>query len=143
VTLSSPESNPPLGSLTRVIACVISNADGDLLICQRPPQKRHGGLWEFPGGKIEADETPFVAARRELEEELGVSVTAVGDLRFSIHDPGSLFVIEFYTVMIDGNPHCLEHTALEWVRPNDLLTRRLAPSDRRFAESFLSAPPVR
>ena len=63
--------------LVRVIAAVVWRGDR-LLVCQRPAHKRHGGLWEFPGGKVEAGESDAAAARRELREELGVEVTAVG-----------------------------------------------------------------
>ena len=57
----------------RVIAAVIARGDR-LLVCQRPPHKRHGGLWEFPGGKCEPGESDLEAARRELHEELGVEL---------------------------------------------------------------------
>jgi mutator protein MutT len=62
----------------RVIAAVLARGE-KLLVCQRPPHKRHGGLWEFPGGKVEAGEDDETAARRELAEELGIEVESVGD----------------------------------------------------------------
>jgi 8-oxo-dGTP pyrophosphatase MutT (NUDIX family) len=68
-----PASEEPV----RVIAAVIARG-GELLVCQRPPHKRHGGLWEFPGGKTKPDESDESAARRELREELGVSVMSAG-----------------------------------------------------------------
>ena len=71
------------------MAAVISRG-GELLVCQRPPHKRHGGLWEFPGGKTEPDESDESAARRELREELGVSVVSAEVAEFEAHDPGSL-----------------------------------------------------
>ena len=61
----------------RVVAAVIRRGD-TLLVGRRPEAKRHGGMWEFPGGKIDPGETPEDAARRELAEELALSVTAVG-----------------------------------------------------------------
>jgi len=117
----------------RVLAAVIQKNDC-LLVCQRPFQKRHGGLWEFPGGKVEDGETDLEAARRELQEELGVHVTEVGPVERSVKDPGSEFVIEFLPVAIQGDPKCLEHEALVWMRAEDLLDLDLAPSDRRYAE---------
>jgi len=116
----------------RVVAAVVRRY-GRLLICQRPPHKRHGGLWEFPGGKLEAGESALEGARRELAEELDVVVRSVDEMEFSIHDPGSVFVIEFHPVEIDGEPRCLEHSALAWATPEELLTLPLAPSDRGFA----------
>lgn len=123
----------------RVVAAVISR-DGRLLICERPSHKRHGGLWEFPGGKVEPDETDFAAVQRELCEELGVEVTTVGIVEYSIADPGSHFVIEFVPVEIAGEPVCHEHTALAWVAPSNLLSYALAPSDHQFALFLKSRP---
>ena len=115
----------------RVVAAVIRRGDR-MLVCQRPAHKRHGGLWEFPGGKLEAGETILDAARRELAEELDVRVTSVGEVEFAIADPGSEFVIEFHAVTIEGEPQCLEHAALAWVEVKQLLELPLAPSDRQY-----------
>jgi 8-oxo-dGTP diphosphatase len=119
-----------------VMAAVITRADR-FLLCERPVHKRHGGLWEFPGGKIEPGENRFDAVKRELLEELAVEVTAVGEVEFSIADPGSEFVIEFLRVSITGEPRCLEHVSLAWVPPTELLDLALAPSDRAFALALL------
>jgi 8-oxo-dGTP diphosphatase len=115
----------------RVVASLIER-EGKLLVCERPAHKRHGGLWEFPGGKVEDGENDFEAVRRELEEELGVDVIEVGAVEFSVSDPGSPFVIEFLSVTIAGSPQCLEHAALAWVHESELLELPLAPSDRRY-----------
>lgn len=115
----------------RVVASVIEH-DGEFLVCKRPAHKRHGGLWEFPGGKVENGESDFEAVKRELSEELGVNVIAVGAVQFSIADPGSEFMIEFLSVRIVGKPQCLEHASLAWVREHELLQLPLAPSDRRY-----------
>ncbi|MEZ4424986.1 MAG: NUDIX domain-containing protein [Gemmatimonadota bacterium] len=117
----------------RVLACVLRRGPA-LLICRRPDHKRHGGLWEFPGGKVEPGESDLDAARRELREELDLDVTAVGEVAFSVADPGSAFVIEFLEVEAGGEPECLEHSEVAWVEPEELLGYALAPSDRRFAE---------
>ena len=116
----------------RVVAAVIRRG-ADYLICQRPTHKRHGGLWEFPGGKLEIGETVLDAARRELGEELGVAVERVSEVEFSVNDPDSNFVIEFHPVDITGEPRCLEHEQLAWVPRNELLLHKLAPSDLLFA----------
>ena len=123
----------------RVVAAVI--ADGDrLLVCQRPPHKRHAGLWEFPGGKCEPGESDGAAAARELREELGVTATEVGAELFAARDPGSPFVIAFVPVRIAGEPACREHTALRWGTPPELAALPLAPSDQRFIERLLGGP---
>jgi 8-oxo-dGTP diphosphatase len=122
---------------TSVTAAVIIRADR-FLMCERPAHKRHGGLWEFPGGKVEPGETHFEAIQRELHEELGVEVTDVAEVEFSIADPGSEFVIEFLRVSIAGEPQCLEHASFAWVHPTELLGFPLAPSDRQFALHLLA-----
>ena len=121
----------------RVIAAVVARGDR-LLVCQRPPHKRHGGLWEFPGGKTEPGESDADAARRELHEELGVEVVEVADEELAIADPGSPFLIAFVPVAIRGEPTCHEHTALVWGTPTELATLPLAPSDRRYVEFRLA-----
>jgi 8-oxo-dGTP diphosphatase len=123
----------------QVMAAVITRGDR-FLLCERPAYKRHGGLWEFPGGKVEPGETPFSAVQRELQEELGVDVIAVGNVEFSIADSGSEFVIQFLRVTIAGEPQCLEHASLAWVSPAELLGLPLAPSDRHYARHLLDRP---
>jgi 8-oxo-dGTP diphosphatase len=128
-------SSPPI----RVVAAVVRRGER-VLVCLRPPHKRHGGLWEFPGGKIEPGESDLEAARRELGEELGVDVLSVGPAEFSMADPGSAFVIEFMPVEIAGEPLCLEHERLEWVLSSELDRLPLAPSDREYARRLARGP---
>jgi 8-oxo-dGTP diphosphatase len=123
--------------VTRVLAAVISRY-GRYLVGQRAAHKRHGGLWEFPGGKIEAGESDLDAARRELREELGVEVQSVLPAIFVSQDDNSEFVIEFVPTVIVGEPRPIEHSALAWATETELATMDLAPSDRRFVE-FLQA----
>lgn len=125
-------------ALTSVLAAVIER-DGNYLVCQRAEHKRHGKLWEFPGGKVESGETHLGAARRELAEELDVHVVSVGPALFSVNDPGSDFLIEFVPATIDGNPTCLEHMALRWLSLDELASLQLAPSDRRFVNFLRSS----
>jgi 8-oxo-dGTP diphosphatase len=122
----------------RVIACVIER-DGRLLVCQRPPGKRHGGLWEFPGGKLKAGETPLAGARRELEEELGLGVTGVGPAEFAAADPGSRYRIEFVAAEAEGEPRALEHPRIAWLGEAQLLELPLAPADAAYARQRVVA----
>jgi 8-oxo-dGTP diphosphatase len=115
----------------RVMAAVIRRGD-ELLVCQRPLHKRHGGLWEFPGGKCELGESDADALRREMREELGVEVIEVGDAQFESRDEGSPFMIVFVPVQVVGEPVCHEHTALRWGTADELAALPLAPSDQRF-----------
>lgn len=122
----------------RVVAAVIERGQ-QVLICRRPEAKQHGGLWEFPGGKIHTDEAVHDAVVRELGEELGVEATWVGELLFSTLDQRSGFEILFLQATITGEPIPIEHTALMWCERSDLLSYPLAPSDRAFATFLIGA----
>lgn len=116
----------------RVVAAVVED-DGRFLVCRRPAHKRHGGLWEFPGGKCEPGETDADAVRRELLEELGVTTEATGEPLATIADPGSPYAIAFVPArIVAGAPVCHEHDALHWGTLDELAAMPLAPSDARF-----------
>jgi 8-oxo-dGTP diphosphatase len=117
--------------LTRVIAAVIERGDC-VLVAQRPSAKRHGGMWEFPGGKVEGSESDLDAIRRELAEELGVRVVSISTPIAAIQDPGSDHVIVFVPTLVHGEPECWEHAAIRWASWSDLDALPLAPTDRRF-----------
>jgi 8-oxo-dGTP diphosphatase len=119
------------GEMTRVVAAVIRRGE-DLLVCQRPLHKRHGGMWEFPGGKCEPGESDADALRRELREELGVDVVQIGAPEFERHDAGSPFVIVFTPVFVVGEPVALEHIGIRWSNVEQISGLPLAPSDRCF-----------
>lgn len=124
-------SDPPSPIPVYVVAAVIRRGER-FLVGLRPTHKRHGGLWEFPGGKLDDGETPREGATRELAEELGVGVSRVGDAVATFQDPGSHFVIAFHEVEILGDPQALEHEELRWCRLDELTALPLAPSDARF-----------
>ena len=124
----------------RVVAAVIRRGD-TLLVCQRPAHKRHGGLWEFPGGKCEDGESDAAAIRRELREELDVEAVSVDGADFEVADAGSPYLIAFIPVTIEAEPRALEHDALAWASIRELLEIPLAPSDRRYAQWIRSCGP--
>jgi 8-oxo-dGTP diphosphatase len=128
----SQETGAQDGDLVRVLAAVIREGDR-YLVCRRPSHKRHGGYWEFPGGKMEAGETAFEVARRELAEELEVDVLSVGETLFSCQDLGSPFFIDFVEVQISGIPQPIEHDEIRWVTRQEMTDLKLAPSDRAFS----------
>jgi mutator protein MutT len=116
-----------------VVATVVRRG-GRLLICRRPSHKRHGGLWEFPGGKLLPGETLGEAVSRELDEELGLVLRGLVTYLGAEQDPGSPFLIHFVEGDARGDPVPAEHDELAWARPEELRLYPLAPSDRAFAE---------
>jgi 8-oxo-dGTP diphosphatase len=126
------EIDPPGRS---VLAAVVRRGNAYLL-GRRPAAKRHGGLWEFPGGKVRDGESWLETARRELMEELGVAVRSAGEPTLLRVDPASGFEIAFVDVEIEGEPRELEHDELRWVEPADMLALDLAPADRAFAQTL-------
>lgn len=126
------------GERRNVVACVVHDGGQRLLVGRRPARKRHGGLWEFPGGKVDEGESLADAADREMREELGVRVVdADPHPRFVSDDPGSPFRILFLDVHIEGTPQALEHDVIEWVDPETTPLERYAPADRAFLASLV------
>jgi mutator protein MutT len=116
-----------------------------VLLCRRPLDKRHGGLWELPGGKVHPGEAATAALARELDEELGLRLLTASALPVAtFDDPGSPFTIAFHQVEASGEPEAREHLEVRWVDAGSAAGYDLAPSDRRFVEGgFLATPPPR
>lgn len=121
VTAGSPDLNLQNPAI-HVVAGVIRDKEGRILLTQRPPGKHLAGLWEFPGGKRESGESPETALRRELQEEIGIEA---GSLRRIICYPWkyaekSIFLDVYNIVDFSGAPHGREGQAVRWEYPDDL-----------------------
>lgn len=114
-----------------VVAAVIQRGD-KYLLGRRPKAKRHGGLWEFPGGKVHDGESRLEAIHRELAEELALKAVELGQFLFSVEDKGSPYLIEFVETVIDGTPIPYEHSEIAWLTIGELDELRLAPADATF-----------
>jgi len=113
-----------------VVGAVIVQ-EGRVLCAQRGPQGTLAGLWEFPGGKIEAGETPEAALAREIREELDCEVE-VGDLVTSTTHEYEFAVVTLATYWCtpsSGEPRASEHSTLQWVEPAKLSHLDWAPAD--------------
>ena len=116
---------------------------GRVLIADRPPGKHMAGRWEFPGGKVADGETESDALRRELQEELGVTVTAAQPFMELTHDYDdrrvelSLWLVKQYS----GEPRGLDGQNLKWVEPARLAEEDILEADRPFVEALQKQPP--
>jgi 8-oxo-dGTP diphosphatase len=125
-----------------VVAAVIRDADGRVLLTQRPQDRHMGGLWEFPGGKINGGEAPSDALVRELDEELGIEVAVERPLTFAVHEePGLRILLLFYGArIISGEPHGHEGQAVEWVQVVELPSYPTPPADAELVRRLLDDP---
>jgi 8-oxo-dGTP diphosphatase len=119
--------------LVLVAACALIDADGRVLIAERPAHKEMAGLWEFPGGKVEGGERPEEALIRELREELGIEVqeSCLAPFSFASHSYETFHLLmPFYVCRRwQGIPRALEHSAIKWVRPAELGAFAMPPAD--------------
>ena len=122
-----------LVKLVLVVAAALIDADGRVLLAQRPKGKALEGLWEFPGGKVDAGEGPEDALIRELMEELGITVKAdcLAPLTFASHAyPDFHLLMPLYVCRRwEGFVQPLDGQALKWVRPKDLRSYPMPPAD--------------
>jgi 8-oxo-dGTP diphosphatase len=116
-----------------VAACALIDADGRVLITERPEGKQLAGLWEFPGGKVEPGETPEQTVVRELHEELGIEtkVACLAPLTFASHsyDGFHLLMPLYVCRRFWGTPEGREGQRLKWVRPRDMRNYPMPPAD--------------
>jgi len=129
VCLNTPQNKqmtPEKARYTHVAAAVIDDGQGRVLISQRPGHVHQGGLWEFPGGKLEAGETPEAGLKRELHEELGIAVQAARPLIRVYHAyPDKSVLLDVWRVTrYRGEPAGLEGQPIEWVASGDLCDYR-------------------
>ena len=119
--------------LLLVVAAAMLDSQGRVLLAQRPQHKQLGGLWEFPGGKLEAGEAPEDALIRELKEELDVTVAsdALDPYAFASHAYADFHLLmPLYLVSRwQGEPKPHDAQALAWVRPRDLRDYAMPPAD--------------
>jgi 8-oxo-dGTP diphosphatase len=133
--------------LLLVAAAALIDAGGRVLITQRPAHKQMGGLWEFPGGKVEAGEAPELALVRELKEELALTVEpdALEPFAFASHAYESFHLLMplYVASRWDGEakPDHNAAQAMAWVRPIDLRSYKMPPADLVLVERLIERSP--
>ena len=120
-----------------IVIGILKQKGGKVLLGLRPSQAPMGDCWEFPGGKMERDETPEKALIRELREELGLEKVILGSLDFATtatttsHQEKIAMLLLFYRVREwKGTPQPLYHQKLRWVQPQELWNLELPPANR-------------
>ena len=117
-----------------VVACALVDADGRVLLAQRPEGKVMAGLWEFPGGKIEPGETPEAALIRELNEELSIDVTAacLAPLSFASHEYEDFHLLMpvYVCRKWDGQIMPRDGQRVKWLRPRDMFDLAMPEADK-------------
>jgi len=126
------------GAPLHVMAGVLRDSVGRVLLAQRPPGKHLAGLWEFPGGKLEPDEMPSTGLARELREELGIDVeqgTPLIRVPWQYGERG-LLLDAWQITQWQGTPASLEGQALQWCAPCHVDPAMLAPADRPILQAL-------
>lgn len=129
--------------LLEVAAAVVQRGDGEFLLAERPAGKPYAGYWEFPGGKIEAGESPYHALVRELHEELGIEVEEAYPWVTRIYTyPHATVRLHFFRVVRwHGEPHGKESQRLSWQYPDAVAVEPLLPANGPILHA-LNLPPV-
>jgi 8-oxo-dGTP diphosphatase len=122
-----------------VVAALIENSRGELLLDRRPPGRPMAGFWEFPGGKCAAGERREAALARELREELGIRIVAAEPFMQLEHGYPELHVtLDIWRVSTyAGTPKALEGQELRWLAKSELAAIELLPADRPIVERIL------
>ena len=120
--------------MIQVTAAVIRNGD-KVMICKRPKDKRLGGKWEFPGGKVEPGETLFDCIKRECMEELGITIEPKREITSIENENVCLHFIE--AVIIKGDIKLKEHESAEWISKVDTDKFEFCPADKEALKHIL------
>jgi 8-oxo-dGTP diphosphatase len=125
------------GPIKQVAAAVVFHGER-VLVARRAPGQNLEGMWEFPGGKLECDESPQCCIVRELAEELSMEVEPGQTFTESLHvyPGGAINLIAVLARTQTPNVSLTVHDAIEWLAPNELLTVQLAPADIPIAEEI-------
>lgn len=125
-----------------VVAAALRDGAGNVLMHRRPPHKHHGGLWEFPGGKVEAGESPRAALVREIEEEAALDLhpDTLEEAGFATGDAagsdGAIVILLYTTGQWTGTPDAREGGEFGWFAPASLEGLDLAPLDVELVRQF-------
>ena len=127
--------------MIEVVCAVLEDGNGRFLACQRPFGKHLGGLWEFPGGKIDPGESPQSALIREISEELAIGIEVDRPLKAVVCNYGvkQIRLHPFRCRVVRGEPHPVEHEAIRWCAPDEFDSLEWAEADLPILEEIRTA----
>jgi 8-oxo-dGTP diphosphatase len=125
-------------AVIEVAAAILHNEQGQLLIARRKPEKSQGGLWEFPGGKLEPGEQAEDCLKRELLEEMNIVIEPYERFGVNEHDYESVRIrlIAYRARYVRGTIKLVDHDDYRWVTPDELSEYLFAPADIPFVEKL-------
>ncbi len=126
-------------SVIPVLAAIIEDDRGRVLLAQRREELTQGALWEFPGGKIQPGETPENGLKREIAEELGLDIEIQDIFAATNHSyqNKNIFLVAYRAKYLAGQPRLTDHQSVEWVEKDRLLQYPLSPADIPIARKLV------
>jgi 8-oxo-dGTP diphosphatase len=139
----NPENKPSLPPQTLPVAvcAAVIEQQGKILLTKRPEGKRQGGFWEFPGGKIDAGESPHHSLKRELQEELAIEIEVGPVLETVYHhyEWGSVLIIAYWCRWLAGEIQHIEVADHAWVLPEQFAEYQILPADQPILDKLRQA----
>lgn len=125
--------------LPLLVTAAVIRQDDSILITRRPDGARHGGMWEFPGGKLDGGESPQECLRREINEELGLTVEVgpIFESAYHRYDWGPVLILAYECRPLSGTIRNLEVAEHRWVAPAELPGYDILPADRPIIDKLL------
>ena len=145
IVLSHSAGHRKTSAWVPVVAVALVDGDGRVLLQQRRHGKRHGGLWEFPGGKVEPGEAPEQALVREIGEELGIALGRFAPLAFSADPDWRSATRDPHLILLylcrewRGEPQCLDGEAIAWIAVDRIPSVAMPPLDVPLVEALLAS----
>tara|TARA_B100001059_G_C17802863_1_gene567293 strand:+ start:253 stop:624 length:372 start_codon:yes stop_codon:yes gene_type:complete len=120
------------------VVCGIIYKDDKILLTRRKKGKSLEGFWEFPGGKVEKEETDTIALKRELKEELGLEISELNYFSENKHDYNtfSIHLVAYKCTALDDPKKLVDHDKFEWVTSNEIFNFNLADADKPILEKL-------
>lgn len=131
-----------LKKVVKVVAAVIENEENEILCALRSPVMSIPNMWEFPGGKVEANEDIYSALVREIDEELGCKIETTNEIFNENTHEYDIFIINLIAIkcrVVEGTPTPSEHSKLIWLKRENLDSLKWAPADIPAVEQLINA----